>query len=348
MKKNGATNCYLLRLLTAFILILIVVGLLTGCISGGPQWSIQDPYASVDWTRHHQYKANFHTHTSMSDGSGTPHAVIDRYRELGYAILSLTDHDTMSPEHATRPWLAFERDPEAIGMVAVEGSEILHKHHIGSYFNDYSDPSIDSEDVAIEEIGRRSGLSVLFHPGRYNMPVDWYTGMYRIYPHLIGIEIYNQGDRYFGDRKTWDAILTEIATERPVWGFSNDDMHDPKTQLGHNWNIMLLPELSSEWVRRGMMNGMFFFVYAPLGHDGPIPPVIRSITVNSQKGTIHIDVPDYESIEWISEGKVVHRGDRVSLSELPSLGGYIRAVIHAADSGSVVGTQPFRIQPLTK
>ncbi len=180
------------------------------------------------------------------------------------------------------------------------------------------------------------------------MPVDWYTGMYRNYPHLIGIEIYNQGDRYPGDRKTWEAILTEIATERPVWGFSNDDMHDPKTQLGRNWNIMLLPELSSEWVRRGMKDGMFFFVYAPHGHDGPIPPVIKSITVNSQKGTIHIDVSDYESIEWISEGKVVHRGDHVSLGELPRLGGYIRAVIHAAVSGSIVGTQPFRIQTPTK
>jgi len=254
----------------------------------------------------------------------------------------------MSPEHTTWPWLAFERDPETIGMVAIEGNEISLKHHIGSYFNDYGDSSIDSEDIAIEEIGRRSGLAVLFHPGRYKMPVDWYTGMFRTYSHLIGLEVYNQGDRYSGDRKTWDAILTGIVTERPIWGFSNDDMHNPQTQLGRNWNIMLLPELSSEWVRRGMKNGMFFFVYAPDGHDGTTPPVIKSITVDSQKGTIHIAASGYENIEWISDGKVVHRGDRVSLSELSGLGGYIRAVIHAEDSGSVVGTQPFRIQLPTK
>jgi len=83
----------LLRFLTVFILILIVVGLLTGCVNRRPQWSIQDPYSSVDWTRHQQYKANFHTHTTMSDGGGTPQAVIDRYSELGYTILALTDHE---------------------------------------------------------------------------------------------------------------------------------------------------------------------------------------------------------------------------------------------------------------
>jgi hypothetical protein len=172
--------------------------------------------------------------------------------------------------------------------------------------------------------------------------------MYRAYPQLIGFEIYNQGDRYSHDRKTWDAILTDIVTERPVWGFSNDDMHKPRTQLGSNWNVMLLPELSAEGVRRSIENGAFFFVYASDDHNGAPLPTIKSISVDLQQGIIHIDATNHENIEWISRGIIVHRGHHVNLSELSNLGGYIRAEIRSGDGGSIVGTQPFRIQSPAK
>jgi len=354
-------NDFLRGFVAAVIPILIVAAVLTGCTSRQLKWSILEwnilnPYAGVDWTKYQQHKANFHTHTTMSDGRRTPQEVIDHYHALGYTILALTDHDTMGPlkdrDHPERhkttwPWQLFDRDPEALGMVAIEGNEISRRHHIGSYFIDYGDADAESEDVVIKEIGRRGGLAVLLHPGKFKKPVEWYLKMYRAYPHLIGFEIYNLWDRYPKDRKTWDAILTNIVTERPVWGFSNDDMHSPKTQLGLSWNIMLLPDLSPEWVRRAMENGIFFFVYAPNGHHGPTPAVIKSITVNPQNGTIHIDVTGHERIDWISKGKIVHRGDHVNLFELQGLGGYIRAEIHAADGGPIVGTQPFRIQPST-
>jgi hypothetical protein len=334
--------------------ILIFNAILTGGAVHASEWIIENPYASVDWKRHKQYKANFHTHTTLSDGRSAPHEVIDAYVELGYAILAITDHDTFGPgndrnhpdrHRTTWPWTAFGRDPEAAGMVAVEGNEISRFHHIGSYFCDYGNPEVVSGDIAIKEIGSLGGLAVLFHPGRYRNPASWYSSLYRAHPHLIGFEIYNQGDRHPDDRKTWDAILTDIISERPVWGFSNDDMHNPeRKQLGRNWNVMLLPELSAEAVRRGMEEGTFFFVYAPEGHDGGAPPVIRAIAVDSSKGTIHIDATGYESIEWISDGRFIHRGDRVNLSELADPGGYIRAVIRSENS-SLIGTQPFRIQP---
>jgi hypothetical protein len=335
--------------------ILFVVGLLAGCTTGRPaEWDIQNPYASVNWTTWQQHKANFHTHTTFSDGRATPPQVIDAYRDLGYAILALTDHDTVGPdrsrEHPERhkttwPWEAFDRDPKAMGMVAIQGNEISRVHHTGSLFNDYGDAEVESEEAAIEQIGRRNGLAMLYHPGRYQRTVDWYVQMYRTYPHLVGLEVYNQGDRYPEDRKKWDAILTAMAGQRPVWGFSNDDMHNPATQLGRNWNIMLLPELSSEAVRQAMQNGTFFFVYAPQGHAGSTPPAIQSITVDARSGAIRIRATGHDRIEWISEGRIVHQGDQVNLGELADLGGYIRAKVHAIDGQAVVGTQPFHVQP---
>jgi hypothetical protein len=340
MKKR---RVLLQRFVAPVIPILVVAAVLAGCASRGAEWNIQNPYADVDWRRYQQHKANFHTHTTMSDGTGTPQGVIDRYHTLGYTILALTDHDTMSTERTTWPWQTFDRDPKTLGMLAIEGNEISRAHHIGSYFNDYGGADVDSEDAVIQEIGRRGGLAILFHPGRCTKPVEWYVEMYRAYPHLIGFEIYNQVDRYPHDRKTWDAILTDIVTERPVWGFSNDDMHNPDTQLGRNWNVMLLPELSVEWVRWSIENGAFFFVHA--SDDGTTPSTIKSITVDSQQGIIYIDATGHEIIDWISKGRMVHRGDRVNLFELQGLGGYIRAEIHSTDGGSIVGTQPFLIQP---
>ncbi|MBN1542586.1 hypothetical protein JW992_10610 [candidate division KSB1 bacterium] len=338
------------------ITLFLVCALVFGCSVHTPQWAFDNPYAEVDWQTYQAYKANLHTHTTMSDGKGTPAEVIDRYARLKYAILSLTDHDTLGPERdrdhpeqhrTTWPWQTFGRDPDSLGMIAIEGNEISRRDHIGSFFNDYGNPNIDSEQEALDEIGRRNGLAILFHPGRYNKSVEWYVDLFRSYPHLIGFEIYNQGDRYSGDRTTWDAILKDLAGERLVWGFSNDDMHNPETQLGRNWNVLLLPDFSAEQVRLAMENGVFFYVYSVDGHQGEAPPEIRRIESDPRKGVIRLSAHGHERIDWIVEGEIVHQGDRVQLSKIDTANGTIRAVVYGADDKSLIGTQPIRFQRLS-
>jgi hypothetical protein len=350
MEKHDAR---IQRLLAA----LFIWTLLSGCAAGAPQWSIHNPYASIDWENHQRHKANFHTHTTMSDGTETPETVIGLYAQLGYSILALTDHDTIGPgknrnppaaHQTTWPWTAFNQNPDDLGMVAVEGNEISRPHHMGSYFNDYGDARVTSEEIALSEIGRCGGLAVLFHPGRYDKPVQWYVDRYRFHPHLIGLEIYNQGDRYPGDRKTWDAILTDIIHERPVWGFSNDDMHQPAEHLGRNFNVLWLPTLSTETVRQAMENGMFFYVYRSDAAPGEPTPEITSIMVDARRGTIGLQTSACRRIEWVSAGKVVHQGASIQLSKIAGIDAYVRAVAYGSDGKSLTGTQPFRIQLQTK
>lgn len=40
-----------------------------------------------------QYRANLHSHSNLSDGSLTPEELIRAYREAGYSILAITDHE---------------------------------------------------------------------------------------------------------------------------------------------------------------------------------------------------------------------------------------------------------------
>lgn len=41
-----------------------------------------------------QYKANLHCHSVLSDGKKTPQELKEMYKEHGYSILAITDHET--------------------------------------------------------------------------------------------------------------------------------------------------------------------------------------------------------------------------------------------------------------
>jgi hypothetical protein len=343
------------------LLFLITVGILfslTGCQT---EYEILNPYKDVDWAGHGRYKANFHTHTTQSDGWLNPHMVVDNYHYLNYDILAITDHNFV-----TYPWEKFseleinertkrrvnnglisvdelmykDRNPDSLGMIAIQGNELSRHHHMGSYFNNHNNTeSVESSLAAITE---KNGLAVFFHPGRYDHPVEWYVDLYKRYDVIIGQEVYNQGDRYTDDRGHWDSVLTVMMPNKAVWGFSNDDMHRERS-IGHNWNILLLPELTEEYVRSGIENGLFFFVYAPEGHEGPNIPYIESINIDSKRGIIDIEATGHEYTTWVSDGKIVYRGDVLSLSELDEPAGYVRAMLYESEGGAVIGTQPFGI-----
>ncbi len=135
------------------IITAVVIIVFAGCT---PAYQILNPYETVDWSQHGQYKANFHAHTTRSDGRLNPHAVVDVYNKLGYNVLAITDHDEV-----TYPWTEFsnmepsrrsllrleqrpetlpegldyeDRDPDALGMIAIQANELSSHHHMGSFF----------------------------------------------------------------------------------------------------------------------------------------------------------------------------------------------------------------------
>lgn len=347
----------------SFLSLVSFIVLLAAC---NPKYEITNPYENVDWETHQQYKANLHTHTTRSDGNHSPHDIVDKYHELGYTILAITDHNEV-----TYPWEGFSnlnysrsaygklksgkidssainyenRNPKKLEMYAIQANEVSAPHHMGSFFNNYNSPS-KGEKPTIEAIDKLHGLCLLHHPGRYTSKapekysVGWYVDIFTNYHNVTGMEVYNQGDRYKNDRKLWDNILQETMPSRPVWGYSNDDYHRG-IGLGRNWNTFILPELSEEAIRQGMLEGRFFHTYATEGHRGPKVPQIKAIRVDNKKGMIEIQVNGQDSIHWISGGDVVGKGKTIKLSEIPELSKYLRAEIYGKKS--VTGTQPFGI-----
>ncbi|MEN6452950.1 MAG: hypothetical protein ABFD10_01755 [Prolixibacteraceae bacterium] len=360
------------RLLLKATILLPAAALLVACSS---VQQIRNPYETVSWSGYGQYKANLHTHTMVSDGWMNPQTVVGKYRDAGYQILAISDHNSV-----TWPWTGFsgfkmnaksegrllnrelkpqEEDwirpkdllfkdvnPDDAGMAAIQANELSDHHHMNSFFNDHN--GTKTEDESLKATAAKHGLAVLNHPGRYHdtnpkrYSLDWYLDLYLRYPHLLGMEVYNCGKRFPHDDQLWDSVLTVMAPVRPVWGFSNDDMHSMR-DFGRNWNVFLLPELNEKAVRQAMEKGAFYFVYSPDGHNGSKPPVIESIKVNQRKGKIAINATGSDSIVWIAEGKKIMYGNCFALRKLEKNIRYVRAEIYGIDD-IVVCTQPFIIK----
>ena len=317
-----------------------------------------NPYRNVNWQSFQHYRSNFHTHTTYSDGIFHPHEVVDLYHNAGYKILSITDHNLI-----TWPWTGFslldssyqDRDPQLLGMLAVMGNELSASHHTGSLIN--AIPGDGSNFMAaLDSIALVNGLGILYHPGRYwdidsvyapnqlHSP-EWYRDLFDTFPGLAGLEVYNQGDRHPHDRVLWDELLNRMMPHRPVWGYSNDDMH-VHSQLYKNYNFMLMPALDINDLKTCMEEGAFLFAYEPAGNGNQHVPVIDSIVVDKTNRSIHIHGHNYKAIEWISgvdgsggtrTSRVINTGNTFSYNSF--FEPYVRAVLINDDGRTY--TQPF-------
>ncbi|NLU41592.1 MAG: hypothetical protein GXX08_05265 [Firmicutes bacterium] len=330
-----------------------------------PVRTVRNLYEAVDWQTFGQYKANFHTHTARSDGTGTPAEMIDAYHDRGYSVLAITDHDyshQQASDQVTYPWTDYGRDPGAIDIVAVPGQEIYTgPHDLLSLFNTYPGKGRGSEILAMAGVSNNGGLAVWAHPGQYHseyfnqknperFSLKWYVDSYRKNPHLIGMEVINQKDRFgngsYNDRMLWDQVLTELLPTKMVWGFANDDSHNrydvPGGMVGASWNVLLLPELTYVAVRNAVEAGQFYFVsrYTIPDPRGEAPTIV-AIDIDETAQSITVTGKDYDSVTWISEGRAIHTGERLEYTRTQGIGKYVRAVL--TGPGGEAFTQPFEV-----
>ena len=285
-----------------------------------------NPYADIDWNTINQFKGNFHTHTTQSndaaDGFSTAY-VVDKYHAAGYKILSLTDHD-----YNPYPWQLFPqflpgvqaRDPQTLGMLAVPGNELSkdntnswHERTGGEFnhHNDFFTGRQGQEFASLQESYAYTyalgGMQIINHPGQYwnlgttysetakNGP-GWHANNFKTYPSLIGLEVYNQGNRRPNDRILWDQILERTMPARPVYGYSCDDAHN-NDQLFKNYNFMLMEDLTTDELKDAMRKGETYFCYEPEGTGEGKAPRITAINVDEEAQTITIETNG--EVQWI-------------------------------------------------
>ncbi len=316
---------------------------------------IFNPYEQVDFGSVNHFKANLHTHTTESDGSSSPGRVIYHYHLIGnYSILSLTDHNKN-----TWPWTRWISEvPKSrsssselyprMGMLAVSGNELSLGHHRGSWFNDLSGGGLFMR-FAFRYIERHNGLSIFYHPGRYDKSDRWYENYFERFDDvLIGLEVYNQGDRYSGDRLLWDQLNKNRAPDELLWGFSDDDMHNLDSHAFRNYQHFLMEELSERDLRKSMLSGAFYFSYEPEGNDAQSPfygvaMTPRLVDVSVEFTTISVVGGDAETIEWFNDSsELIGVGSSIDVSFVDS--NFVRAVL--SNDFGLSYTQPFGLKHL--
>ena len=183
---------------------------------------VANPYAGVDWATFSHYRADLHVHTLQSDGCHSVSEVVKAFHDLGFAILSITDHDVLEPNRCplrdaatpaqiefgayateqspypdprpptfpadtTWPWTAYGApSPAELGMLGIEGSELTCSYHVNSFFIDYGmrEPCPRSDSIIDEKLLEvaRRGGLAVLNHPDTKQPPEWFAKLYREHP----------------------------------------------------------------------------------------------------------------------------------------------------------------------
>ncbi|WP_459129785.1 PHP domain-containing protein [Guggenheimella bovis] len=265
-------------------------------------FEISNPYKNVDWEEFKQYKADFHAHSTNSDGGNLTRDMVEDHYKKGYDILAMTDHNyvTRGWENAGEGAMTMERKQEILKGVGRDGKPMIDVtfgdeqskvDHINTFWTDWNNSDDASMSDTLRHAENLGGISHINHLGRYtkaykpgkqeksNDPkeIQKYIDLFSAYPSCVGMEIINKLDNESRqDRVMWDNILkVMMPKERNVWGFANDDTHSLNA-TGYAFNMMLMPELTEKATRTAMETGAFYAVSRISRPDG-----INSIMADS-------------------------------------------------------------------
>lgn len=210
------------------------------------------------------YKANFHTHTTMSDGKKTPEECIAPYRGLGYDILALTDH-----RKVTRVAPA----PEGILMMpGIELDFMLPTqavHLIGLGMTDEIAADFDPKGTpqqAIDSICSRGGRAILAHPAWSLNAPEYMASLQRV----TAAEVWNSVSTIpYNAMRPDSSSLLDVTSSlgRLLPLVASDDTHFYGSDVAQGYTMVQAEELTVPAVLRALDAGRFYASQGPEIHQ---------------------------------------------------------------------------------
>jgi hypothetical protein len=206
----------------------------------------------------HWYQGNLHSHTTNSDGGGTPEEVVARYRAAGHHFLALTDHG-----HITDPTGLAHDGFLLLPSVEWDGdrTELVDTYHLlGLGLRTVGrPPELSTVQEAIDWVAGEGGLAVIAHPSWSGLTA---AELLR-WEGYVGIEVFNTVCGKLNGKPTssvqWDDAL---ARGRCLWGYAVDDYHgEPGVPLGRV--VVKAPALTLEAVMEALRTGCFYSTCGP-------------------------------------------------------------------------------------
>ena len=235
------------------------------------------------------FKANLHTHSTISDGKLTREEVKDAYKALGYQILCLTDHNTTAnhsdmnePDFLMLTGVEINVDAPNYGAV---GGQTYHLNLIAKkpdntwspakVFRRFPEAAEYEDKMQCEEMdlqynpdsinamiakANEKGFLVM-----YNHPT-WSCQSYQDYAPLKGLwgmEVRNSECCLLGHNENNFRVYKDLlALGNRIYPLGTDDMHKPRA-LGQSWIMVGASDLSYGSVIEALENGDFYMSCGP-------------------------------------------------------------------------------------
>ncbi len=207
------------------------------------------------------YRGNLHTHTTESDGAYSPAETAAWYREHGYDLVVVTDHNRLTdvdglsdPGFLVLPGIEVHPDCDALG----------EPYHIvaAGVSCEVSFTRADPAQAAIDALREQGAVVWLGHPYWIGMTLPEMIDLQG----TIGLEVYNATCARVGKGLStvhWDDLL---ARGRLPLALAVDDCHADQ-DLGRGWVMVKATELSREAILQALSAGRFYATQGPEIHD---------------------------------------------------------------------------------
>ena len=247
------------------------------------------------------YKANLHSHSTVSDGKNTPLEMMLYYKEHGYDILALTDHellvdhselnqddflmlpgyeyafieDVPYPEAKTIELNLYPRKPHEIKQICFNPKNVIHGEkwrcdtlaYVGDIFERTF--SLECMQAVIDEALKNDFIVSLNHPA-YSMETPAFFGKLN---GLFAMEIHNQGSFYDACEYNPQMYQEMLRAGHKIGTLAVDDNHaayvyDSKTDL-RPWGFTMIKakELTHEAIITALEHGDFYSTQGPEIYD---------------------------------------------------------------------------------
>lgn len=320
------------------------------------------------------FKANLHTHSTISDGKLTREEAKEAYKALGYQILCLTDHNTIvNHSDMNEPDFLMLTGAEIniaapdntktggktyhMNLIAKEPNNLWYPANIKCWFpkvEEYESKiqydnmdlqySTDSINDMIEKANEKGFFVMLNHP-------TWSCQSYPDYAPLKGlwgVEVRNTECCLLGhDENNFRVYRDLLMLGNTVFPLGTDDMHRHRA-LGQSWIMVGATELSYSSVIEALENGDFYMSCGP---------EITSLSV--ENNVLKVTCSDAQRVNLATHGRladIVHaKGEplREAAFQLDNIlsqtgndpGAFIYVTVTAPD-GSYAITRPYYLKDL--
>jgi len=259
------------------------------------------------------FKANLHTHTTITEGTWTPEQVKENYKAQGYQVVAFTDHyvcvphpelddaqflaltgyelmSQLSPDGKVYHFNFFAKERDNRWQIVQPGYAEMAKawHAVYDKIEELF-YNIDRVNEVIQKANEKGFLVSYNHPQWSLQNYPDYAGL----KNLWGIEVYNSYCSKQGYEDNHAIIYQDLLKlNNRLYPLATDDLHEASRAFG-GWIMIGAAELSYPSVMEALEKGDF---YATTG------PNIYSLYVEDT--ILHISCSEAVRISMLTNGRM--------------------------------------------